>query len=495
MQDYIEKLITARGEELQTVAQRMARYGNDAVSAVDRLLNSRDRHLRLAGTLVLSHVNHPRAVPGLIHALGDEDNVVRLQAAAGLGRYRTRQARNALLSAFPDRLPSISVALLRSMENMMTPEMMQALRAVDDQQLAPRVRAEMDRMLTRSQMKLERQRTRPSSARSAPLATAPWLSRLPGGLCVGRAVPGLEKTVAAVLAWRLPGAGIIGFGDGLVRFTLAKTDMPQLVQVRLLQSVSLGLERNPDVKLTEDRNVIRTLYEFAHTKGSQSLLITGDMAAVEARLLGRRLGLRSARPPGYAHTLRLHVTEHEVFVEFLSPDDYPTVRNLEPLSRSLAACLAALSVSGARDTFCDPFCDDGSTVIERALLGPWAKAYGFVISASGVSTVRQAWGVLAPLSENPVESVRFSDWQQGRLPLEDDSVDAIASVLNREVLGTLEQHHVTEICRVLRPGGRMAFLSADGAGLIEQLQEHGLIENQVITLGEPTLGQIVVLTK
>ena len=495
MQDYIERLIAARGEELQTVARRMARHGNDAISAVDRLLNSRDRHLRLAATMVLSHVSHPRAVAGLIHALGDEDNLVRLQAAVGLGQYKTRQARNALLSAFPDRLPSISIALLRSMENMITPEMVQALQAMDGQQLAPRVRAEMERILARYRIKDQRQRTQSSSAISPPLATAPWLRRLPGGLCVGRAIRGLEKTVAAVLSWRLPAARIIEVNEGSVCFSLNKGDMPQLVQVRSLQSVSLRLERSPSVRLTEDEELIEIMSEFAHTKGLQSLLITGDMTAVDGRMLGHRLRLRSARPPGYAHTLRIHVTEHEVFVEFLSPVDYPTIRDLAPLSRPLASCLAALSVTGAEDVFCDPFCEDGTVVIERALLGPWAQAYGYALSDSRLPTAQEAWRVLAPLSENPVESVRFGGGQQGRLPLEDKSVDAMASVLNRETLLMLDRRHPAEISRVLRPGGRTIFLLADDTDLVEQLQEHGLKKCQQITVGEPPLGQIVVLTK
>lgn len=503
LQDYIDQLVTARGAELLDVAQQMARHGSDAISAVDRLLNSRNKHLRLAGTLVLSHVGHPRAVPGLVHALQDDDNAVRLQAAAGLGNHKTRQARHALFTAFPDRSPSISVALLRSMEKMMTPEMANALQAMERQRLAPRVRTEIEQILARSQVRSRGQQKRHSDskverkakAKQPPLASAPWLRLLPGGRCVGRVVPGLEDTVATVLTWRIPSAHVIDAKDGLVRFSVDKGDMSRLVQARLLKSVSLNLERAPGVDLVEDRNLINPLYAFAHAKGLQSLVITGDISSVDARVLGQLLGLRSARPPGYADTLRLHITSPEVFVEFLAPDDYPALRNMTPISRALAACLAALTVSGPTDVFCDPFCGDGSVVVERSLLGPWSKAYAYDLDATHLQTAQHAWRVLASLGDNPVGSTQFTTWQQTRLPLDSTTVDAMAAILSPEMNDVLLPRHIAEISRVLRAGGRAAFLTADSTRLAERLQGSELAIRQTIAVGDPLIGEIVVLVK
>lgn len=498
MQDYIDKLITAQGKELQEVAQQMARHGPDAIAAVDRLLNSRDKHLRLAGTLVLSHVEHPRAVPGLVHALQDNDNAVRLQAAAGLGNHKTRQARYALFTAFPDRLPSISIALLRSMEKMLTPEMADALRAMDQHRLSPRVRAEIERILARNGQRKPQPTARgerKAKAKQPPLASAPWLSLLPGGLCIGRLVPGLEETGATVLKWRIPRVRILGTEDGIIRFTIEKNDMAQLVQARLLQSVSLKLERTVGVELVDDRDLTNPLYAFAHAKGLQSLIITGDMSSVDARALGQLLGLRSARPPGYSNTLRLHIASPEVFVEFLAPDDYPALRNMTPLSRALAAGLAALTVSGPADTFCDPFCADGSVVVERSLLGPWSQAYAYDPEATHLEIAREAWRVLGPLGENPLGSTQFAAWRKTELPLDSSTIDAMAAILNPKIDEGLGPRHLAEIARVLKPGGRVAFLTTDSARLAERLQGSDLTIRQTIAVGDPPIGEIVVLIR
>ncbi len=71
----------------------------------------------------------------------------------------------------------------------------------------------------------------------------------------------------------------------------------------------------------------------------------------------------------------------------------------------------------------------------------------------------------------------------------------MAAILSPEMNDVLLPRHIAEISRVLRAGGRAAFLTADSTRLAERLQGSDLAIRQTIAVGDPLIGEIVVLVK
>lgn len=501
LQGYIEQLRTARGEDRLRIAKQMARHGREAVSAVDRLLSSRDHYLRLAGTMVLSYVRNPQAVPALAHALQDPDSAVRLQAAAGLGEHRQPAAREALWYAFPDKTPGISIAILRSLEKMMTRDMEDALRVMDTSKLSPRVRTELEQLLARRARRkshddqTDQPRPKQPATTKSPLNSAPWLRMLPGDQCTGLVVPGTESIAAALLQWQHDGATVKSAANGRVLFSADKNTLPRLVNARAFEAVWVSLPRTTETELTADTALSDQLYAFSHSKGLQSLIASGDISGSTERAFGRLLGLRSARPPGNPRTLRIHVTQEHVDVELLSPTDFPNVRSTSeslPTSRTLAACLCALTVAGPHDIFFDPFCGEGAVLVERALLGPLGKAVGASSDNDTLEKARRTWHVMEALAAVKDDDASFISWKDDVLPMKNNTVDTVATILSAQQIDTIKVEHIREIGRVLRQGQKAAFL-VPASGVLERfLQESGFIVLQTTAVGDPVVGTLVV---
>lgn len=502
LQKHIDELRLAEGAERDRVARLMARHGRVAVAAVDRLLSSRDRRLRLGAALVLTYANHVQAVAGLSHALRDEDPTVRLTAAAGLGQYDISNARAALLQAFPDQHSGVSIAILRSMEKIMNKGLLSKLARMETSSMHPLVTQELRRVIAaRSDLRSEAAKDRTpdvSAPLLPPLHLSPWLRVLPQGRYVGRVVPGTEDVAAAMLRWQIPDVEVIETTPGNVSFRLSQTDLPRLVQVRTLVGVWVALPHSAQAEITKDSTLINQLVAFGHAKALQSLIVTGDAPAALVRQLGQILNLRSARAPGNPRTLRLHVTPSELMVELLSPTDYPVVHGSygkDPTQRALAATLCALTVSSAQDVFLDPFCNDGSVVGERGILGPVMLAYGCDEPNLPIQRTVEAWRLLAPLGGNSPTALRPIAWRNGHLPIEDAEVDAVATMLTPAKLKTLGKEQLVEIARVLRVGGRAAFLAPDRAQLETLLEDTGLHRSQVIKAGGDGDVSLLVATR
>ncbi len=503
MQEYIEQLVKARSDERMRIARKMALHERYAISAVDRLLNSRDRHLRLAAAMVLSYVKSAQAVPALAHALGDTEATVRLQAAAGLGKHRHPAAREALWYAFPDKSPGVSIAILRAMENIMTDDMADALRAMDTDKMSPRVQAELKQILSRRPTSKQSVPEQPKpdmlhSEGTSPLSTAPWLRMPIGERCTGFAVPGTEEIAAALLQWRLDSVDIERIEAGAIRFSTSKQMLPQLVEARAFDSIWVNLPRAARTELTADTELFNSIYAFAHAKGMQSAIISGEISGSSARALARALGLRSTRPPGNPRTLRMHVTPKEVSVEFIAAADFPLLHSSVDSSaaRALVACLCALTVGGPIDVLLDPFCGEGQVLIERALLGPMGKAIGADQQEETVDRARRAWRIMAPLSTYAGDAAFFTTWdEQLRLELDTHSVDAVATTLNAEALDDVLPAHMQELARILKPNRKAAFLVADNRQLHQLLALSGWTTHQEIVVGEPQVGYLIVAGK
>jgi ubiquinone/menaquinone biosynthesis C-methylase UbiE len=503
MQEYIEQLIKARSEERVRIARKMATHERDAISAVNRLLSSRDHYLRLAAAMVLSYVKSTQAIPALVHALGDPEATVRLQAAAGLGQHRNSTAREALWYAFPDKSPGVSIAILRSMENVMTDEMADALQVMDTRKLSPRVQAEIQKILGRRTSNKQAVQTSQTTSVAhvegkSPLSTAPWLRMLAGAGCTGFAIAGTEEIAAALLQWRLDNVTIERIDQGAIRFNISRQMLPQLVEARAFDSIWVNLPRVSHTELTVDTELFNSIYAFAHAKGLQSVIIGGECSGSSAREFARALELRSTRPPGNPRTLRLHVSPGEVSVEFIANTDFPLLRSSadSAVARALVACLCALTVSGPTDVLLDPFCGEGNVLIERALLGPMGKAIGADHQAETVERARRAWHIMEPLSPHAGDAALFTTWNdQLKLDLETNSVDTVATTLSSEALGNVLPAHLNEIERVLKPNRRAAFLVADNQQLRQLLTLSGWTVRQETAVGEPQVGYLVVASK
>ena len=141
--------------------------------------------------------------------------------------------------------------------------------------------------------------------------------------------------------------------------------------------------------------------------------------------------------------------------------DYKVAHVPGSLRPSVAAALALLSEPKPDDVFLDPMCGVGTVLIERAHLGRYAMLLG---GDSDPETLAGARENIGPRYK-PIE-LRL--WDAAALPLEDASVDKIATNLpwgikhgshgeNRRLYPRL----LAEFNRVLRPGGTMVLLSGE----------------------------------
>lgn len=500
LQEYIDLMLAAKGEERIRLARQMAREGRPAISAVDRLLNSRDRNLRLIATQVLSSTQHPDALRGLAHAMSDDDAAVRLQASVGLGNHNRLAARQALWQAFPDNNRAVSVAILRSLGKIMTQDMADALRAMDTQHLPPVVKQELDRVLAQHKSSTAARQTtisKPSVKRkaSAPLVSAKWLRLLPGDLCSATLVPGTQDIAANVLHWQLPEITLLDNRPNELHFTIPAKVMPQLTRVRICQSIWVAIQKTPNTSLASDTELVATLDAFVRVKGLQSILSMSGGSSSSVNALAKTLGLRSARAPGNPRTLRIRIDTNSVWVEFLAEIDYPALRQISGQARALAASLGALCVAGAQDEFLDPFCHEGLVVIERGLLGPATRLLGCSFDEQQLTTSQQNWRRLAPAGGILPHKASFSVWSQQRLPFSSASINAIASILTPNSLNLITPAHFKEISRVMHPEAKAAFLTPNIQQLRELLAAGNLHIQQELAVGSPIIGHLVLAGK
>jgi SAM-dependent methyltransferase len=115
-------------------------------------------------------------------------------------------------------------------------------------------------------------------------------------------------------------------------------------------------------------------------------------------------------------------------------------------AQQAAAVLLAEPTAAAR--FVDPYCGDGSILIERQLAGPARLLLGGSDNPEAIAAARASVGGQASLGY----------WAPGALPLAAQSVDTIAS-LWPEVPRVHYVAWLEEVARVLRAGGRAVILT------------------------------------
>lgn len=135
------------------------------------------------------------------------------------------------------------------------------------------------------------------------------------------------------------------------------------------------------------------------------------------------------------------------------------------LRPALAAAMVMLTNPLPDDVFLDPMAGAGTLLVERAAAGPFRAIYGGDVKAEAVGAMRTNTRGLKG-------EIRCERWDARSLPLDDASVDKVAvnlpfgkQIAGEEDLPTLYRSVMSEIQRVLRPGGRLVALVGDARAL------------------------------
>jgi tRNA (guanine6-N2)-methyltransferase len=158
------------------------------------------------------------------------------------------------------------------------------------------------------------------------------------------------------------------------------------------------------------------------------------------------------------------------------------------LRPTVAAAMAWLAQPQPTDVVLDPMCGAGTLVIERALLGPLARATGGDIRPEAVEMARRnarAAGIAAD----------WHEWDARSLPLPDAGVTTLLTNLPfGKQIGTLTTNVelytalAREFRRVVAPKGRLVALTSDDRLWDATLREHGwriAKKLVVVVLGQP----------
>ncbi len=140
------------------------------------------------------------------------------------------------------------------------------------------------------------------------------------------------------------------------------------------------------------------------------------------------------------------------------------------LRPTAAAALAWLTQPADDDVFLDPMCGAGTILIERANMGRYKLLLGGDRREEALAVARANVGP----RYKPIE---LRQWDARDLPIDAGSASAVAVNLPfGKQIGTPEENRalypafLREIARVLRPGGRLVALTADGRSLVESLR-------------------------
>ncbi|MGI6367501.1 MAG: methyltransferase domain-containing protein [Anaerolineae bacterium] len=326
-------------------------------------------------------------------------------------------------------------------------------------------------------------------------------------------IPGIEGIARDELADLLPDMQLAGFKtvperNGLVLFSTSEP-AERLLSLRVAEDAFVTLGRLPEIPwgreglemiernlgtvlgLNHGLNVLETTRQVHRNREIRFRTITRisgtgqpyrrvDVTLAVARAIRRRSRQQwKAVESGEDVEVWVNLLGREVLVglrlsdETMRHRDYQKVHLPASLRPSVAAAMVRLSAPRANDIFLDPMCGTGTLVIERGL----AHRHGLLL---GGDIDRAA---LAAAAENlgPRHKPReLLQWDARQLPLCDASVDCIACNLpfgkqlsSPRQLPGLYQGVLSEIARLLRPGGRAVLLTSAISVLREQVPRVG----------------------
>jgi tRNA (guanine6-N2)-methyltransferase len=329
--------------------------------------------------------------------------------------------------------------------------------------------------------------------------------------------PGFEAITADEIAQTLDGAIVRGTRtvankNGMLLFDY-NGDARDLMELRTIEDLFVVIATLPDLPPTRD--ALRALEQAANRATTVEPALTlarqiqpgsGGRGKLRFRVIARQVGTTAYRRVDAQHAIERGIAtrgDHrwqladDKAIEFwltLLPNP-PVGRNqsevilalrlsdermrhraykLEHLPASLrptaAAALAWLTQPADDDVFLDPMCGAGTILIERANMGRYKLLLGGDRREDALAVARANVGP----RYKPIE---LRQWDARDLPIDAGSVSAVAVNLPfGKQIGTSEGNRalypaaLREIARVLRPGGRLVALTADGRSLAESLR-------------------------
>jgi tRNA (guanine6-N2)-methyltransferase len=329
--------------------------------------------------------------------------------------------------------------------------------------------------------------------------------------------PGFEAIAADEIAQALDGAIVQGTRavadkNGMLLFDY-NGDARDLMELRTIEDLFVELATLPDLPPTRDalRALERaanraTTVEPALTLARQVQPGSGGRGKLRFRVISRQVGTTAYRRVDAQRAIERGIAtrgdhrwqladdnaiefwltllpnpaagrnQSEVILALRLSDERMRHREykLEHMPASLrptaAAALAWLTQPVDDDVFIDPMCGAGTILIERANMGRYKLLLGGDVRAEALAVARANVGP----RYKPIE---LRQWDARDLPIDAGSASAVAVNLPfGKQVGTLEENRalypafLREISRVLRPGGRLVALTADGRSLVESLR-------------------------
>jgi tRNA (guanine6-N2)-methyltransferase len=314
-------------------------------------------------------------------------------------------------------------------------------------------------------------------------------------------VPGIEPIAWREMKARLSDVALIGFrrfrdGNGIVLFEY-RGDPAALLRLRTTEDVFYLVAHEEHVPL--DRRGLRVMQEAVRESRYFDVGLRIHRGIREGRGGGPTTFRVIARKQGARHRYRRVDAQRaveqgilqrynfrwqlvegrallEIWVTLLNDEALYGLRLSDRTMRhraykishlpaslrpTVAAAMVFLSDPKPDDVFLDPMCGAGTILIERALAGRYRSLLGGDIDPTAVETSLNNIGPR-------YKPIRVRRWDATALPLEDASVDKVATNLPfGEQIGTHEDNvHLyprffREMARVVRPGGRLVTLSGE----------------------------------
>jgi 23S rRNA G2445 N2-methylase RlmL len=342
-------------------------------------------------------------------------------------------------------------------------------------------------------------------------------SLFPTNTYYAHTMPGLEKMAWREVEQKFPASTLLGFKtmreqNGLLVFELNDDFLP-LLKLRTVEDVFFvvaslrGFPRGRaglDILTTMIKNQInwsKALKLHREATGYRPKSGARTTFRVISRLLGnhsfhrKEAQYRVEKAIQTTHSkwvlvddastleIWLNIFEHEVMVGLRISDKTMRHRSykFEHLPASLrptvAATMVLLSEPEDDDVFLDPMCGAGTILIERAVWGRYKQLLGGDIRSEAVEVT------LANLG-NKHKPVEIQRWDATNLAsIAAGSVDKVGCNLPfGKQIGSKAQNErlyglfLTEMARVLRPGGRMVVLTGDSHLLSQKLRMIGMFK-------------------